>query len=136
MKGPYEDILHLQRPVNLMRPRMTNRQRAAQFAPFAALTGYDAAVQETARLTETRRELDESEQDVLNERLIRAARSGEEVLFTWFVADLKKAGGTYVHHAGRIRRIEPVSGTIFLTDGRTIPVAELYQIDFPEGQNV
>ena len=111
---------------------MSPVQRAAQFAPFAALTGYDAACRETARLTEPRRTLDETRQEEINGRLCLAAESGKVMAFTWFVPDAHKDGGAYVTRLGTIRRIEPVSATIFLTDGTTIPVKELWQVQEPE----
>lgn len=128
MSGPYDDILFRQRPVSACHPRMSQVQRAAQFAPFAALTGYDAAVRETARITEPRRTMDEEEKAKLNDRLTLALESGQPRRFTWFVADERKAGGAYVSTVGSIRRIEPVSGILFLRDGRTIPVAELWDV--------
>ena len=132
MSSPYEDILFRERPVSTRHARMNLVQRAAQFAPFAALTGYDAACRETARVTQAQRTMTEEEMALLNERLCLAVESGQPHRFTWYVPDLRKAGGEYVSQVGVVRRIEPVSGVLFLMDGSTIPVADLWEVAPPE----
>ena len=128
MSGPYDDILFRERPVSSRHARMNRVQRAAQFAPFAALTGYDAACRETARVTEARRTMSEEEKAALNDRLCLALESGQIQEFTWFEPDKRKMGGAYVTAVGTIRRIEPVSGVIYLTDGSTILVEALWDV--------
>ena len=104
MNTPYDDIIRLPHHVSQNHPQMSLRDRAAQFAPFAALTGYEAAVGETARLTAERRELDAQEAEELNRRLAALiARLPErpEVTVEYFVPDDRKAGGAYVSVTGR-----------------------------------
>ena len=93
MKGPYDDIIHLPRPVSRRRPRMSNLDRAAQFAPFAALTGHEEAVKETARLTVKKLELDEQAKQILNRKLRIIAERIEDmprINIRYFVPDDKK----------------------------------------------
>lgn len=132
MRGKYDDMLNLPRPVSPNRPHMTRVQRAAQFAPFAALTGYEAAVQEAGRLTEQRRNLDEEQKAILNEKLHLAAKTKMPMAFTWFVQDTRKAGGAYVTHMGVIRHLDPAAGMLYLADGVVIPIQELEAIFPPE----
>jgi hypothetical protein len=130
--NPYEDILNLDRPVSETRPKMSQLDRAAQFSPFAALTGYGDAIDETGRLTQTRVELDEHQKSLLDERLrALAARIGSapELTATWFVPDAKKAGGAYVTRTGRLRRIDPARRLLQLTDGTEIPIEDIYDIE-------
>ena len=121
-----EDILSLPRPVSQKHARMSMSDRAAQFAPFAALTGFDALVEERARLTQARRELDEGEKAALDERL-RAigARLPAEAEITYFVPDRRKAGGAYVTARGRVRRLDPVARMVYMDDGTAIPVEDI-----------
>lgn len=103
----YDDVIHLPHPASKIHPRMSMVDRAAQFSPFAALTGYDAVLKETARLTGERIELDEYEKNALNERLqLIAATLGEdhEVSITYFKPDELKAGGEYVTVTGEIKK--------------------------------
>lgn len=111
---------------------MSNYDRAAQFSPFAALTGFDAAIEETARLTDTPIELDECEKARLNEKLqklLTVIHTCPAVSITHFLPDERKTGGTYVCTTGRIKRIEEYAHTIRLTDGRTIPIPYIFRID-------
>ena len=98
-KGAYEDIIHLPHPVSRIHPPMDRINRAAQFAPFAALTGYDAAIQETGRLTDRFVELEEYEQSLLEERLkwLKQHLTEEPVVtMVYFYLDERKSGGSYV----------------------------------------
>ncbi len=128
MRGPYDELLNYPHHVSSTRPHLSMAQRAAQFAPFAALTGYEAAVREAGRLTESRRSLDEEQQAMLNDRLCLAVESGGETAFTWFVPDSQKAGGAYVTHVGIVRHLDAAQGLLFLTDGTTIPIGELWEV--------
>src|SRR5574344_2002509 len=101
----YEDIINLPHHQSVTRAHMSNYDRAAQFAPFAALTGYDDAVKETARLTDKKVELDEYSKDALNERLNMiqdAIDEQPEVSITYFLLDKKKSGGAYVTATDRV----------------------------------
>ena len=98
-------------------------KRAAQFAPFAALTGYDDAVAETARLTDDRVDLTEDAVNELNRRIYEASASGREIRIVYFVPDDRKAGGAYMEVTGKIRKIEP--GEIILEDGSRIRTEDI-----------
>ncbi len=112
---------------------MSAVDRAAQFSPFAALSGHDAAVKETARLTENRLELDESMKELLNDRLqIIAERIGElsEISVTYFQPDRKKKGGAYISVVGEVMKIDGFERMVIMTDGRVIPIDEIIEIDW------
>lgn len=131
----YTDIIDLPRPVSPRRKRMPLSARAAQFAPFAALSGYDGAIQETARLTDRFVEQDEETLDELNRQLgqlMSAIAAQPEVTFTCFAPDEKKAGGAYRSVTGRIRRIDEVARTFILTDGTVLSFDNVHQISCSE----
>ena len=112
-------------------PQMPMLDRAAQFAPFAALTGYEAAVGETARLTAERRELDAQEAEELNRRLAALiARLPErpEATVEYFVPDDRKAGGAYMTVTGRVRHISVPEKTLVMEDGAVIPLDEIVSV--------
>ena len=128
----YDDIIDLPRPVSAAHPPMPLASRAAQFAPFAALTGFDAAIQETARLTEARIELDETERAALNARLQllqRRSAARPTVRITRFVPDPRKAGGRYEAVAGVVRRIVPAEGSLILEGGARIALEDIIAIE-------
>ena len=131
-RDSYDDIINLPHHVSARRARMSMTDRGAQFSPFAALSGYDAAIEETARLTEERPEADEQE---LNRRLQRLAEaltdSRPEVTFLCFIPDEKKDGGAYRRVTGRVRRIDEAGQRILLTDGTAIPIASIDDLDGP-----
>lgn len=127
----YYNIKHLSRPQYDDFPPMSAHDRAAQFSPFAALTGYDEAVSETARLTDSRRELTEDETDELNAMLGRLKEKlpyCPDVTVTYFLPDARKEGGSYVTRRGEVRIIDSYEGTLVFTDGERIPIAELYKV--------
>ena len=108
MSDKYDDIIHLPHHVSKTRPQMPALDRAAQFAPFAALTGHGAAIAEAGRLTEQKRELAEHEQAALNEALGRIQeQSGKHPIVTilYFMPDERKAGGAYLSATGEVKRI-------------------------------
>lgn len=132
MKNKYDDIINLPRHVSKTRPRMKMIDRAAQFSPFAALTGHDAAVKETARLTDRRIELSEDMKIALNDRLqIIADRIKEqpEVAITYFEPDKRKKGGAYITANGLIKKINEYDRVIVMTNGTLIPIDEIISID-------
>ena len=135
MKGPYDDMLDLPYHGSSTRPRMPRKDRAAQFAPFAALTGYGAAVKETARLTDARIELDETRRLELNDKLLRlmTQKENETAIFTYFVPDDKKDGGSYQTVRGRIKKFDTFKGQLILTSGDSIPIEEIYDIEMTGG---
>lgn len=128
----YEDIIHLPHPTSQNHPRMSLYDRAAQFSPFAALTGHEAAIRETARLTDEKRELDEDAISRLNERLhlIRENIGSELVVtITYFVPDDKKAGGAYLSHSGVVKRIDAYERAVIMTDKTVIPIEQISDIE-------
>ena len=132
MKTPYDDIIHLPHHISQNHPQMPLRDRAAQFAPFAALTGYEAAVGETARLTTERRDLDAQEAAELNRRLTDLAarlKDRPKVTIEYFVPDDRKAGGAYVTVTGRMRHISVAKMTLVM-DGTEIPMEDVDSVVF------
>ena len=134
MSGVYDDILHLARPQSKKHRPMLMEDRAAQFLPFAALTGYDAAVSETARLTEDRIELDPQEAERLGARLavlVKRQQEQPELSLLYYVPDARKAGGAYVTVSGRIKKITDFPRCIYLTDGSRIPIEDIVAVESP-----
>ncbi len=134
MTRSYDDIIRLPHHVSLKHPHMTNIDRAAQFSPFAALTGYDAAIKETARLTVEKVELNEDIKDALSDRLqIIAERIKEhpEITITYFQPDAKKNGGAYATSIGTVQKIGEYDRIVVMTDGTAIPIDEIISIDGP-----
>lgn len=128
MSGRYDDIINLPHPVSQRHPQMPLADRAAQFSPFAALTGLDAALQETARLTDQRITLDEYERAELDktlQALREAAPQHPAVEITYFQPDARKAGGQYVTSVGHVKRIAEYEQQLILTEGTSIPLAEI-----------
>lgn len=128
----YEDIIHLSRPVGGRHIPMSRSDRAAQFSPFAALTGYDGVIAESARLTERRIELDEGAIQELNDVLQRIRReldSQPRVTATWFRPDQWKAGGSYERTSGRVKKLDCHGKRLILTDGTAIPMEDLLQLE-------
>lgn len=132
MTKAYDDIINLPHKISVTRPRMAAIDRAAQFSPFAALTGYDAAIKETARLTDERVELDEHMKGALSDRLqIIADRIQEypKIAITYFQPDEMKNGGTYVTNIGTAQRIDVYDRIIIMTGGTAIPIDEIIDVD-------
>ncbi|MDO5546115.1 MAG: hypothetical protein Q4F81_09910 [Eubacteriales bacterium] len=129
---PYDDIIGLSHHVSQTRPRMSMSDRAAQFSPFAALTGFDAAIQETGRLTEQRIELTEDSRGELDRRqwlLAEHLSEHPEVSVTYFVPDERKSGGTYVTVTGRVRKVDICRRLLILEDGTSIPLDEIAALE-------
>lgn len=127
-KKNYDDIIMLPHHVSFVHPAMPVSDRAAQFMPFAALTGYGEAIDETGRLTEERLELDEDEASALDERLrlIRERAAGHpEISVTYFRPDARKAGGAYVTVTGRIKKIDEYEKSLVMEDKTRIPLREV-----------
>ena len=122
MNPKYADLLHLPHPVSRRHPPMKREDRAAQFAPFAALTGYDAACKETARSTDSFCVLDEAEKLLMSELLCAAVETQEEIAVTWFRPDEKKDGGAYRITQGRLRRIDEIERLLIFADGLRVPI--------------
>lgn len=130
--GNYDDIIDLPHHVSETHPPMSRADRAAQFSPFAALTGYDAAVRETARVTERRIELDEGVKAELNARLnciLEHLSEHPQVSITYFVPDEKKSGGAYRTVTGTVRKLDSFAKTLTLTDGTVVPMEEMVHVE-------
>ncbi len=125
MSGKYDDIIGLPHRVSPTRPRMTMAERAAQFSPFAALTGYDAAIQETARLTDAALLPAEdmlADLELQLQTLRARLGSGLPVTVTYFVPDARKAGGAYVTHTGIPKKLDEGARVLVFADGVTVPL--------------
>ena len=135
MKNPYEDIIALPRHVSPTRPQMSMRDRAAQFASFAALTGFDDAIRETGRLTDEKPVLSEEARGLLNRKLQRilAECPEAELEILYFVPDGKKAGGACRTVTGRIRQIDEIGRTIVLSDRTAVPMEDVLDIRLKSG---
>lgn len=135
----YDDIINLPHHVSKKHPQMSALNRAAQFSPFAALTGHDAAIKETARLTESFIELDENKKEQLDEQLqlIREnLKQKPECEITYFQPDEKKDGGVYMTIRGRIKKIDEYGHKIIFTDGTVLPIEHIFSIRGELFQNV
>lgn len=135
MPDNYDDIKHLTRPQYDDLHPMSMHDRAAQFSPFAALVGYDDAVAETARLTDSKLELTEDEMSELNANLNRLLDNVDEqpqISVTYFVPDEKKSGGKYVEKQGVVRIFDSYSQELVFTDGVRIAVADMVKLDLME----
>ena len=132
MNGKYDEIMGLSHHVSKTRPQMPMSDRAAQFAPFAALTGYDAAIKETRRLTDERIELDVealSALDMKYQLLMEALDEAPEVTITYFRPDERKAGGKYVSAVGAVKKIDDFERRITMQDGAKIPMDDVLSIE-------
>ena len=128
----YDDIIGLPRPRSNRRAPMPLANRAAQFMPFAALTGYEAAVREEARLTDRKIALDDDALTQLNARLEvidGLLPEAPDVTVTYFVPDPRKQGGAYRSLSGRVRRIDPVAGQLIMRGGTAIPLGDIQRIE-------
>lgn len=128
----YEDIIHLPHHVSSKRPQMPMIDRAAQFSPFAALTGYDDAISETGRLTDKKIDLSEEEKEVLDRKqqfLLEKLDKRPALTVIYFVPDAKKSGGAYVTKSGNLKKIDAIERWMQLTDGTKIPLDDVADIE-------
>ena len=131
MNQPYDDIINLPHHVSNIHPLMSAINRAAQFSPFAALTGYETALKETARLTDEQIELSESDMATLEMKLHILAgvvTKQPEIAVTYYLADTKKPGGTYVTVVGELKKIAEHERAIILINGEKIPLQQVVDI--------
>ena len=132
-RNPYEDMLELSHPVSKTHPQMPRRDRAAQFAPFAALTGYEEAVREAARFTEAKMILDEDCKEHLDWKLRCLQEKVKEkptITVTYFLKDEKKKGGKYVTVTGVLKKIDSYTHQFVLENGEEIPVEDIVSLEF------
>ena len=132
--GKYDRIINMEHHTSLNRKRMSLLDRAAQFAPFAALTGYDESIKETARLTDRRIELSDEEKEVISAKLgyIVANKVKESVEVIYFVPDKSKDGGSYNTYVGVVKRIDEVERKIHFIDKVVIRIDDVVSIDSEE----
>ncbi len=127
----YRDILYLPHPVSQTRAPMSRLDRAAQFSPFAALTGYEESIEETARLTDAFIDLEADKMEMLNRKLLRIVdclQSQPRVTVTYFQPDPAKAGGAYLTMTGRVKKVDNCQKLLHFTDGTTLPLSRIYEI--------
>ena len=132
-KWPYEDIVSLPHHVSDRHPPMDPMRRAAQFAPFAALTGYDVVIHETARLTEGQVELEEYDNERLNRKfaeLMTILDSHPEITVSYFKPDESKAGGAYAAVSGHVKKIDSYEQYMEMEDGIIIPIRNIIDLQF------
>lgn len=131
MSEQYDDIINLPHHTSPTRPRMSRENRAAQFSPFAAVVGHDAAIKETGRLTDAKIELGESaiaELEMKLDILVDITAERPEVSVTYFQPDEKKDGGAYVTASGVLKKVDNTLLVIVFTDGKSIPIADILDI--------
>ena len=129
----YDDIINLPHPLSKRHKPMPIEDRAAQFAPFAALTGHQAAIEETARVTETRIELSEEEKEHLNMQVQELLENQEQkVQLMYYVPDGRKSGGSYVTRVGKVKKINEYQKTLIWEDGSRIPLEDISGIEYIE----
>ena len=129
---PYEDIVDLPHHVSRKHPQPTMADRAARFAPFAAITGYEEMVLEEARITDDRIELDENSKAALNEKLnmiLEFIDEQPEVSITYFEPDMRKAGGAYITVIGTVKRIDEYEHLVIMTDGKKIRIDDIFGLE-------
>ncbi len=130
--NPYADIIHLSRPDSGKYPHMPMEKRAAQFSPFAALTGHRAAIWESARLTEEKHELHEEAKTAIGQKLHllhRQQREQPEITVMHFVPDMKKQGGQYVKVTGHVKKVDVHDGRLVLADGNEIYFDDIMELE-------
>ena len=132
MNNRYDEIINLPHHISKTRPQMPMSDRAAQFAPFAALTGYDAAIKETGRLTDEKIEMDEEALNILNMKfqiLVDSLDDEPEVTFTYFKPDQRKAGGAYIEVTGKVKKVDGFERLIVMQNGTKMPMDDILNIE-------
>lgn len=138
MSGKYDDILSLERPRSKKHPHMSRHDRAAQFSPFAALTGHSAAIEETARLTEEKWSLNEeqrAELDQIWKCLEKNIGEHPKIQITYFIPDEKKEGGLYQTLRERVKKVDSYRGTLLLMDGTSIYYENVFSIELEKDED-
>ena len=136
MRGKYDDIIHLPHHTSPRHPRMSMRDRAAQFAPFSALTGYGDTIDETARLTDGKITLTEDAKALLDMKqrlLLERIHTCPEITVTYFVPDPRKSGGAYRTLTGRLKRIDESEKVLVFTNGSRVKIEDVLSITDERG---
>ena len=129
----YDDIINMPRHISSKHPQMKIIDRAAQFAPFAALTGHKESINEASRITDSKKELDENQKEILNNKLNYILLNLDKLLeikITYFQADLKKSGGKYVTVLASIEKIDEYNKVLVLNNGKKIKIDDLYWLEW------
>ena len=132
VKSPYKDIINLPRPVSKKHPQPSMMDRAARFAPFAAITNYEEMVLEEARVTEKRIFLDENELTLLNEKLNiiqEFLEKSPEITVTYFEPDKRKSGGAYISLTGTVKRIDQYERNLVMNDDKKVRIEDIYKLE-------
>ena len=135
MSGKYDDIINLPHHTSSKHPRMTRSARAAQFAPFAALTGLDDEMEETARITDKKLILDEEQKQIINRELLFIKNNPQKdipVIVTFFKSDGRKEGGAYIEKEVRIKKIDEINRKLILSDYSEIEIDDLFSVRLKE----
>ena len=128
----YDDIINLKRPISVKRSPMSIDNRAAQFAPFSALTGYKEAVKEIERITDNKKILSDGIKEIINEKLIyikKNLKSVRDVTITYFVKDMKKSGGKYINVTGEVKKVDSDNFYVYMQNGSIIAFDDISNID-------
>ena len=126
----YDDIINLERPIS-KRGKMSIQNRAAQFAPFSALVGYEDSVKETARITDSRKDISDGLKEIINSKLLYIKNNlkySGDISITYFVKDIKKSGGSYRTVTDKIKKVDTVNGIIIFLSGVKIPIIDIVDI--------
>lgn len=129
----YDDIINMPRHISSKHPQMKIIDRAAQFAPFAALTGHKESIDEASRITDSKKELDENQKEILNNKLNYILLNLDklfEIKITYFQADLKKSGGKYITILANIQKIDEYNKVLVLNNGMKIKLDDLYWLEW------
>ncbi|MBQ3675986.1 MAG: hypothetical protein II926_01270 [Bacteroidales bacterium] len=132
MSGKYDDIINLPHHVSETHPQMSMRNRAAQFSPFAALSGHSDAIHQTARYTDDFQGVDESNVEALNQKIamiLDKINEHPQITVTYFKPDEKKEGGSYTLKTGNIKRVDDYEHVLQFTDNEEIPIQSIFNID-------
>lgn len=132
MKGKYDDMINMPHHVSRGRAHMPVSDRAAQFAPFAALTGYDKTIDEAGRLTDKKIELDEAQKSIINEKLqevIGNIQLQPPVCVTYFIPDERKTGGSYCTIHERLKKVDEFKRLLIMNDGSRIPIDDIVEFE-------
>ena len=132
----YEDIINLPHHKSSRHQPMSMANRAAQFAPFAALTGHDEVIAEAARITSQNREMSDYEKDMLSLKFKNAIEIGCVVTVTYFLPDTRKEGGKFEKFKGRIKHFDEIDGKLYFNDGNNIPLKYIREIESKELENM
>lgn len=131
----YDDIINLNRPISKTRKPMSIEMRAAQFAPFSALTGYNETIKETSRFTDKKRELSDGLKEIINRKLcyIKDNNISDIVTISYFEVDKKKSGGEYITISDYVKKVDNVNGRVVLNGGKCINFDDIISVDIANG---